>query len=70
MQVRPIAGQSRKRERSTHLLNINNSAVIGSINISLYLAGHNTVWRKNDAKPALTAATGFLEDQDAVLSRS
>ena len=38
--------------------------------ISLYLAGHNTVWRKNDPKPALTAATGFLEDQDAVLSRS
>ena len=38
--------------------------------ISLYLAGHNTVWRKNDPKAALTAATGFLEDQDAVLSRS
>ena len=37
--------------------------------ISLYLAGHNTVWRKNDPKPALTAATGLLEDQDAVLSR-
>ena len=28
--------------------------------ISLYLAGHNTVWIKNDPKPALTAATGFL----------
>ena len=38
--------------------------------ISLYLAGHNTVWRKNDPKAALTAATGFLEDQDAVLTRS
>ena len=39
--------------------------------ISLYLAGHNTVWRKNDPKPALTAAAiGLLEDQDAVLSRS
>ena len=38
--------------------------------VSLYLAGHNTVWRKNDPKTALTAATGFLEDQDAVLSRS
>ena len=38
--------------------------------ISLYLAGHNTVWSKNDHKPALTAATGFLEDQDAVLSCS
>ena len=38
--------------------------------ISLYLAGHNTVWRKNDTKPALNAATGFLEDQNAVLSRS
>ena len=38
--------------------------------ISLYLAEHNTVWRKNDPKAALTAATGFLEDQDAVLSRS
>ena len=38
--------------------------------ISLYLAGHNTVWRKNDPKVALTAATGFLEDQDAVLSCS
>ena len=38
--------------------------------ISLYLAGHNTVWRKNDPKAALTAATGFLKDQDAVLSRS
>jgi len=38
--------------------------------ISLYLAGHNTVWRKNAPKAALTAATGFLEDQDAVLSRS
>ena len=38
--------------------------------ISLYLAGHNTVWRKNDPKAALTAATVFLEDQDAVLSRS
>ena len=38
--------------------------------ISLYLAGHNTVWRKNDPKAALTATTGCLEDQDAVLSRS
>ena len=38
--------------------------------VSLYLAGHNTVWRKNDPKTALTAATGFLEDQDAVLTRS
>ena len=38
--------------------------------VSLYLAGHNTVWRKNDPKAAPTAATGFLEDQDAVLSRS
>ena len=38
--------------------------------VSLYLAGHNTVWRRNDPKAALTAATQFLEDQDAVLSRS
>ena len=38
--------------------------------VSLYLAGHNTVWRKNDPKTALTAATGFFEEQDAVLSRS
>ena len=38
--------------------------------VSLYLAGHNTVWRKNDPKTALTAATRFLEDQDAVLTRS
>ena len=38
--------------------------------ISLYLAGDNTVFRKNDPKAALTAATGFLEDQDAVLTRS
>ena len=38
--------------------------------ISLYLAGHNNVWRKNDPKPALTAATGSLEDQDAMLNRS
>ena len=38
--------------------------------ISLYLAEHNTVWRKNDPNAALTAATGFLEDQDAVLNRS
>ena len=38
--------------------------------ISLYLAGHNTVWSRNDPKAALTAATQFLEDQDAVLSRS
>ena len=30
--------------------------------ISLYLAGHKTVWRKNDPKPTLTAAAGFLED--------
>ena len=38
--------------------------------ISLYLAVYNTVWKKNDPKAALTATTGFLEDQDAVLSRS
>ena len=38
--------------------------------VSLYFAGHNTVWSKNDPKAALTAATQFLEDQDAVLSRS
>ena len=38
--------------------------------VSLYLAGHNTVWNRNDPKAALTAATQFLEDQDAVLSRS
>ncbi len=38
--------------------------------ISLYLARHNTVWSKNAPKAALTAATGFLEDQNAVLSRS
>ena len=38
--------------------------------VSLYLAGHNTVWSRNDPKAALTAATQFLEDQDAVLSRS
>ena len=38
--------------------------------VSLYLAGHNTVWRRNDPNAALTAATQFLEDQDAVLSRS
>ena len=38
--------------------------------VSLYLAGHNTVWSRNDPKAALTAATQFLKDQDAVLSRS
>ncbi len=38
--------------------------------ISLYLAGNSTVWRKSDPKATLTAGTGFLEDQDAVLSRS
>ena len=38
--------------------------------VSLYLAGNNTVWSRNDPKAALTAATQFLEDQDAVLSRS
>ena len=38
--------------------------------VSLYLAGHNTVWSRNDPKAAHTAATQFLEDQDAVLSRS
>ena len=37
---------------------------------SLYLAGHDTVWGKNDLKPAITTPTGPLEDQDAVLSRS
>ena len=38
--------------------------------ISLYLAGHSTVCRKSDPKATLTAGTGFLEDQDTVLSRS
>ena len=38
--------------------------------ISLYLAGNSTVWRKSDPKATLTAGTGFLEDQDGVLSRS
>ena len=38
--------------------------------ISLYLVGHNIVWSKNNPKPTLTGATGLLEDQDGVLSRS
>ena len=49
-----------------HEFHSNNQMIL----VSMYLAGHNTVWRKNDPKSALTAAGKFLEDENAVLTRA